>query len=160
MVAYGSEIVGRESHCNGGLQVVLGCGWWRCVIGEWQCRFPWWGGVIGKSHCKGLNASNGVLGCGWWRCVIGEWQCTFLWWCGVVGKSHCKCLNALAGLQVVLGGGCTAVLLLNGNAGFHGGAGFIGEWQCRFLWWGGVIGKPHFKRLNALAGLQMVALCY
>ena len=29
------------THWNGGFQVLLGCGWWHCVIGEYEQRFPW-----------------------------------------------------------------------------------------------------------------------
>ena len=27
-------IASGSTHWNGGFQVLLGCGWWRCVIGE------------------------------------------------------------------------------------------------------------------------------
>ena len=50
----GNEIVGCESHCSGGFQVVLAWRWWR--IRECHCRFPWWRGVIGESHCRWRKA--------------------------------------------------------------------------------------------------------
>ena len=33
-VLLGNLIASGSTQCNGGFQVVLGCGWWRCVIGE------------------------------------------------------------------------------------------------------------------------------
>ena len=35
-------IGGRQTHCNGGFQAVLGlvCRWWHCVFGECNCRLP------------------------------------------------------------------------------------------------------------------------
>ena len=51
----GSEITDGETHCNGS-QVVLGCRWWRCVIRECHCRFPWSRGVFREWHCKWSNA--------------------------------------------------------------------------------------------------------
>ena len=31
---HGGPVLLRNFIANGGFQVVLGCGWWRCVIGE------------------------------------------------------------------------------------------------------------------------------
>ena len=33
-VLLGNVIASGSKHWNGGFQVSLGCGWWRCVIGE------------------------------------------------------------------------------------------------------------------------------
>ena len=35
-----------------GDQTLLGCRWWRGIIGECHCRFPWWRGVIRECHCR------------------------------------------------------------------------------------------------------------
>ena len=33
-VLLGNVIASGQTYWNGGFQVLLGCGWWRCVIGE------------------------------------------------------------------------------------------------------------------------------
>ena len=33
-VLVGNLIASDQTHWNGGFQVLLGCGWWRCIIGE------------------------------------------------------------------------------------------------------------------------------
>ena len=45
-VLLGNVIARGQTHCNGGLQVALGCRWCRGVIRECHCRFPWWCGVF------------------------------------------------------------------------------------------------------------------
>ena len=39
-------IVGGQTHCNGGLQVALGCKWRRGALREFYCRFPWWRSAV------------------------------------------------------------------------------------------------------------------
>ena len=39
-------------HCNGGFQEMVGPGLWRCVLGEWHGRFPWWCGINREFHWK------------------------------------------------------------------------------------------------------------
>ena len=59
VVAYASLCspnVGSVLHWEVQSQVVKRIVMVGCLIGEWQCRFPWWRGVIGESHCKWLNA--------------------------------------------------------------------------------------------------------
>ena len=44
----GSVIASRQTHCNGGLKVVLGCRWLCSAIGKCICRFRWWHCVMGE----------------------------------------------------------------------------------------------------------------
>ena len=59
----GSEIIGRESHWNSELQVVLALRWCG-VTGEWHRRFPSQCGVIGKWYGN-LIGSGGIVGVRW-----------------------------------------------------------------------------------------------
>ena len=76
----GSASASGKTHWNGGFQVTLGCGWQRCVIGEWHGRFPWWCGVIGECHWKWSNAlewfmSGGMVALCYWGMA---WQVSML----------------------------------------------------------------------------------
>ena len=54
----GSEIVGRESHWNGGLQVVLGLGWSRCAGAHGSAVLL--GNGIGGFHHSAVLLGNGM----------------------------------------------------------------------------------------------------
>ena len=99
----GSEIIGPESHCNGGVKVALGGRFVALCQGEVHSESC-------KSHCNGCVKVVGLRCCARGKCiervanrivmVVSRW----LW---VVGLRRCareKCMHCNGGVKVALGG--------------------------------------------------------